>query len=381
MQKKLIAVAVAGALAAPAAALAQSTVQIFGNMYMEYGFLNQSANNVGGADPANPDFLQSPGSEIGFRGEEKLGGGMSAWFQCTSTADIRGQGPQGFCSRNSAVGLRGSFGNFFVGLWDNPYKRSRVGNTGARDTGAFGTSHLLHGGPGTLQIGANPQDFARRQANSINYDTPVFGGFQGMISVTSTNSSTALAAAAPTAKQRNVSVAGMYRQGPLSLGLGWAENSKTYAAGTDSDAWHLSAAYQLGDVRLGGAYVRMDGNPTAATNVERTNWHLGAEWKVQGPHNVHFGYTHVGDVKGTAGSTLGGGAASVNNPAVNAAGDTGAKLWQVKYVHDLSKRTFTSVGYTHLKNDRFGNYNLGGLGLANAGSKNKGFVANIGHRF
>ncbi|MBX3663237.1 MAG: porin [Burkholderiales bacterium] len=381
MQKKLIAVAVAGALAAPAAALAQSTVQVFGNIYMEYGFINQGANNVGGADPANPDVLQSPGSEIGFRGEEKLGGGLSAWFQCTSTADIRGAGVQGFCSRNSAVGLKGSFGNFFIGLWDNPYKRARVGNTGARDTGAFGTAHLLHGGPGTLQIGANPQDFARRQANSINYDTPMFGGFQGMISMTSTNSSTALAANAATAKQRNVSVAGTYRQGPLAIGLGWAENSKTYAAGTDSDAWHLSASYQLGSVKLGGAYVKMDGNPTAATNVDRTNWHLGVEWKVQGPHNVHFGYTRAGDIKGSVGSTLSGGAAGVNNPAVNAAGDTGAKLWQVKYVHDLSKRTFTSVGYTHLKNDRFGTYNLGGLGLANAGSKNKGVVVNVGHRF
>ncbi|MDP2398739.1 MAG: porin [Burkholderiales bacterium] len=381
MQKKLIAVAVAGALAAPAAALAQSTVQVFGNMYMEYGFLSQGAPAAGGVSPANPDFLQSPGSEIGFRGEEKLGGGMAAWFQCASTADIRGQGPQGFCSRNSAIGLKGSFGNFFVGLWDNPYKRSRVGNTGARDTGAFGTAHLLHGGPGTLAINANPEAFARRQQNSINYDTPNFGGFQGMISVTSTNTSTNRLSNNAQAKARNVSVAGVYRQGPLSLGLGWAENSKTYAAGTDSDAWHLSAAYQLGSVRLGGAYVRMDGNPTAATSVKRENYHLGAEWKLAGPHNVHFGYTRAGDTKGTVASTLGGGAASVNNPAVNAAGNTGAKLWQVKYVHDLSKRTFTSVGYTHLKNDTNGNYNLGGLGLANAGSKNKGVVVNIGHRF
>jgi predicted porin len=381
MQKKLIAVAVAGALAAPAAALAQSTVQVFGNMYMEYGFINQGANNVGGADPANPDFLQSPGSEIGFKGEEKLGGGMSAWFQCASTADIRGQGPQGFCSRNSAIGLKGSFGNFFIGLWDNPYKRSRVGNTGARDTGAFGTAHLLHGGPGTLAIGATPNAFARRQQNSINYDTPVFGGFQGMVSVSSTNTSTNALASAATAKQRNFSVAGVYRQGPLAIGVGYANNDKTYAAGTDADAWHISASYQLGSVKLGAAYVDMDGNPTAATNVERKNYHLGAEWKLSGPHNVHFAYTRAGDTKGSLGSTLGGGAASVNNPAVNAAGNTGAKLWQVKYVHDLSKRTFTSVGYTHLKNDTNGNYNLNGLGLANVGSKNKGVVVNVGHRF
>ncbi len=380
MQKKLIAVAVAGALAAPAAALAQgSTVQVFGNMYMEYGFINQGSNNVGGADPANPDFLQSPGSEIGFKGEEKLGGGMSVWFQCASTADIRGQGPQGFCSRNSALGLKGSFGNFFIGLWDNPYKRSRVGNTGARDTGAFGTTHLMHGGPGTLAIGATPNAFARRQQNSINYDSPNFGGFQAMVSVTSTNTSTVLPAAAPTAKQRNVSLAGTYRQGPLALGLGYANNDKTYAGGGDADGWHISASYQLGSVKLGGAYSKLDGDPAPATSVKRNNWHIGAEWKVAGPHNVHFAYTRAGDTKGTAGATLGGGAAGVNNPG--AGSDTGAKLWQIKYVHDLSKRTFAGVGYTHLKNDRFGIYNLNGLGVANVGSKNHGVVFNLGHRF
>ena len=39
MQKKLLAVAVAGALGAPAVAMAQtSTVQIFGTMYIEYSY-------------------------------------------------------------------------------------------------------------------------------------------------------------------------------------------------------------------------------------------------------------------------------------------------------------------------------------------------------
>ncbi len=43
MNKKLMAVAVAGALAAPAAALAQSTVQMYGNIYMEYAFTSTGA--------------------------------------------------------------------------------------------------------------------------------------------------------------------------------------------------------------------------------------------------------------------------------------------------------------------------------------------------
>ncbi|MBS1219357.1 MAG: outer membrane protein (porin) [Proteobacteria bacterium] len=119
MNKKLMAVAVAGALTAPAVAMAQSTVQVYGNLYIEYAFTNQkqSASGTGltQIDRVDADILQTGGSAIGFKGEEKLGGGMSAWFQCESTADPRGASQDGWCSRNSAVGLKGGFGNFFVG--------------------------------------------------------------------------------------------------------------------------------------------------------------------------------------------------------------------------------------------------------------------------
>ena len=48
MQKKLLAIAVAGALGAPAVAVAQSsTVQIFGTLYIEYSYADQgSAPNL-----------------------------------------------------------------------------------------------------------------------------------------------------------------------------------------------------------------------------------------------------------------------------------------------------------------------------------------------
>ena len=56
MQKKLIVVAVAGALGAPALALAQaSTVQIYGKTVIEYGYANQ------GAGKPNVDIMQAPG--------------------------------------------------------------------------------------------------------------------------------------------------------------------------------------------------------------------------------------------------------------------------------------------------------------------------------
>src|SRR5690348_10752478 len=137
MQKKLLAVAVAGALGAPAFALAQNaTVNVSGRIYLEYGKVNQGSGLV------DVDMMQTPGSNIGFRGEEKLGGNMSAWFQCESTADVRGQNQDGFCGRNSAVGLKGGFGNVFMGVWDTPFKRVQDA-TGSNDTGLYGSAFVL----------------------------------------------------------------------------------------------------------------------------------------------------------------------------------------------------------------------------------------------
>src|SRR5688500_17219782 len=189
MHKKVIALAVAGVLGAPAISLAQtSIVQVFGTMYVEYSYADQGQYPLAGvpggfAERSNADFIQTPGSEIGFKGEEKLGGGLSAWFQCTSTADPRGMNQDGWCSRNSALGLKGGFGNVFIGNWDAPFKRTiSPGNVGGNDTGIWGTAFLLTGGstttawPGGQTAGGGGNGgrgiFKRRQNSLVTYDSP-----------------------------------------------------------------------------------------------------------------------------------------------------------------------------------------------------------------
>ena len=164
MQKKLIAVAVAGALGAPVLAHAQaSTVQVFGNIYYEYTWVDQGKATAT-TDRVNVDMMQTPGSEIGFKGEEQLGGGLSAWFQCTSTADYRGASQDGWCSRNSAIGFKGGFGNVWVGNWDTPFKRVAGANRIVNETGSFGASFLLTGGATTVNGGATPGLGSRKPA-------------------------------------------------------------------------------------------------------------------------------------------------------------------------------------------------------------------------
>ena len=383
MNKKLMAVAVASALAAPAVAMAQSTVQMYGSVYMEYAFTSPGANTAGTGKPASVDILQAPGSNIGFKGEEKLGGGMGAWFQCESSADFRGTNGDGFCTRNSAVGVKGGFGNIFIGVWDTPFKRT-MGNVGGRDTGIYGTADLLATNSTTVDDGGSAGTFKRRQRNSINFDSPNFGGFRFMAATASTNSGSSITTSDAAAKPRTWSLGGAYKAGPLDLAVGYELHQDFYnnrTVGTaatfsgDESGYHLSAAYTLGNgLKLGFTYITMEADTALGANAKSKNYQLGAEWKLSGPHNLHFGYTVADSMSGTVGATMGG------RPAVGVA-DNGAKLWQIRYLHDLSKRTTASIGYVNLKNDISGTYDLMGVSGTGTGAKSSAVAMSIAHRF
>ena len=254
MNKKLMAVAVAGALAAPALAFAQaSTVQIYGKITYEYGIADQ------GDGRPNVDYADSPGgSAIGFKGEEKLGGGLSAWFQCESSADVRGMDQTGFCTRNSAVGFKGAFGNVHFGRWDTPMKRAlNVGTVGATETGLLGMSFMAFGGSGGADATASAdgtvrQRWKRREAGLSYYESPNFSGFQVLAAFSSGNAAADNSAVDATqmpsrACSRLPPLTTMARSASVSS----YERHKEFGIGTcarvttagDDDAWGVSASY------------------------------------------------------------------------------------------------------------------------------------------
>jgi predicted porin len=384
MQKKLLAVAVAGALGAPAVAMAQaSTVQVRGTIYLEYGYVDQGRASAT-TDRVNVDMFQTPGSEIVFLGTEKLGGGLSAWFQCASTFDVRGS-TNGFCGRNSAIGFRGAFGNIFLGNWDTPFKRT-IGPTrvGAHETGLFGASFLQTGGSSSFLSNASRGSFTRRQNNTVNYETPDFSGFQVLAAYETTNASTGNLTTQTNNKPRLWSLGAQYSAGPLYVGAGY-ERHKEYGTlggiSSDDTGWHIGAAYTFGGaVRVGGTYTEQKFENTAGlgNDTKYRVWHLGVDWKIQGPHGLRGALTYARDAKGTGGTVAGNG---VTRPAPNALGDTGAKLWQIHYVHTLSKRTELTAGYVKLDNDSRAAYNLGGLSTPLAGENQDAFAVTVRHRF
>ena len=401
MQKKLLAVAVAGALGAPAVAMAQtSTVQMFGTAYIEYSFIDQGTFGVAPFNDRNDvDMLQSPGSELGFKGEEKLGGGLSAWWQCATTMDIRGQSPEGICSRNSALGMKGGFGNVFIGRWDTPFKRTiSPTNVGGNDTGVWGTAFLLTGGSTSTLDGSSRATFKRRQANSINYDSPNFGGFQVMVAYSAINGATAFTSGVANSKARVMSIGVQYSAGPLYISGGY-EHHKEFggpgvgADGNDDKGWHIGAAFTWGPVRFGGQYTeqKFDFNvvaPGVSTDAKYRAFHLGVDWRIAGPHGLRAAWTVARDAKG---SSVGVGPSNTllagtyrpgpcfGVPA--ACGDTGADLYQVRYVYTFSKRTEFNAGFVILDNENRAAYSLGGVSSPNVGEKQKALAVSMRHTF
>ena len=373
MNKKLMAVAVAGAFFAPAAALAQNaTVQLYGKATVEYGYADQ------GAGRPSSDVFQTPGgSAVGVKGEEKLGGGMSAWFQCESSADVRGINGDGFCTRNSAIGLKGSWGNLHFGRWDTPFKRAMVGMVGAGDTGLFGAAFLMAGnstgtiasGGGGFSVNLGRNIWKRRESSLIYYESPSFSGFEVLAAYSAANATRATDFTTG-AKPRVMSIAGTYNNGPLSVGLAYEKHSDFggVGGGNDDRGWNIGAAYTFaGKVKVGAQYIDTKYETSATTDAKKKNWMVGVEWNISGPHNLDAAYVVAGDTKGsaTAADVAAAGINAGNGPiTVNALG-SGAKLYQIAYRHTLSKRTWFKVGYVRVDND--GNsvggasYSLGGL--------------------
>jgi len=449
MNKKIMALAVASALAAPAAVLAQaSNVQIFGTMYMEYAGAHQGqagatsqaktfATNNGAAgsqsafsakvsngDLQNVDILQAPGSEIGVKGEEALGGGNTVWFQCASTADIRGAGSgsgiQGFCGRNSAIGLKSSMGNAYIGNWDMPMKKTAGAARITSDTGIWGVGPLLFGNSTSFDGAATATAWSRRQNNSIFFDSNDYAGFQVFGGVSTTGSTTVnqgITQAQSGAKPRAWGLAANYTNGPLLLTAGYESHSnfrptggaivsatgaqvndstglvapglggQSGFAGTDS-AFQVGAKYQFGPVKVGVLYTKQNfdmgiQNGTVTTTADTQTdlsvsaYNVAGEWAIVGPHALRAGYTRAANTKGNYGNGTAGAILVGNRIANGGAGNTGATIAQIQYIYNASKRTELTVGYVTLKNDSAARYGLGGLAVPGAGSNQDAFAASV----
>ncbi len=382
MNKKLVAVAVAGVLAAPLAAEAQTA-----NVTL-YGRLNMTMEAVSGraVDPNMPvnNQLQNRtvyrvstnSSRLGVRGSESLGGGLSAIFQIESNVSAdTGGGLLG--TRETFAGLQGPWGTFKIGNFLAPYDDIHpiFGNVPTLTTSILSTAALWAQGSQNKANGG----FDARLGNSIRYDMPSMKGFRGAFQLSTLDASAGQGGVVygdQATQQRHayiMSMGGYYSNGPFNAGVAYESNQKVRGPALDDWAFSAAANWNFGFMKLGGVYERLDYD-TPTGSLTRNFWDVSATVPI-GPGELFASFGDAGNGSGTA--------ANGTKVGQLVKGDeTSARQWSVSYTYALSKRTLTYVGFVQTRNadNAAYNFNINPFAVA-AGANASGFVAGLTHFF
>ena len=115
-----------------------------------------------------------------------LGGGLNAIFQIESnvSGDTGNAASSSIASRETFVGLQGSWGRFTVGKFLMPMDDLHpiFGNAPTLTTSILSTADVW--AQGNLSKGQGGWD--ARTGNNIRYDTPNFSGFRGYFGISTT---------------------------------------------------------------------------------------------------------------------------------------------------------------------------------------------------
>jgi predicted porin len=369
MQKKLLGMAVAAALAAPAVALAQSAVQVYGTVHLSANQASYSSDTANTLNSVKKFGVTSHASNWGLRSTESLGGGMTAWFQAEFNMKMtrdNGVHDGESTARNSGVGLRGGFGNVYLGTWETPWAQTfrlwDVGTIGGwgpttsiigrRETtgtnpskncsnvsGAAGQSTLPTFGTPICGNGAEANNTAlwRRFGYAIFYESPVFAGVQVKVAYDPNDRKADFTAPSATQINENPSA---WSFSVTWTGLGG--NARAFFATDQRKDWTTPGQTDSG-FTVGGGYNFGIANVGAVMEDFKYKTATGdAKYKDLGAGiAVPIGSGKIGASYARAKDTTG------PTPAPN----DGAKMWNVGYQHDLSKRTAVGVGIAKISND------------------------------
>ena len=189
MQKKLIALAVAGL--ASTAAFAQTNVTIYG--LVDYGYayrfdgrgLDSTTNLINNAGKPNSASQlnggQQSGNRLGFKGTEDLGNGLKAVFLLEQGFQLdtgASASTSSFYNRQAYAGLSGGFGTVVGGRLYTPHYTfvSGLDPFGAGTVGRYNNVYSVVAGAVPGSAFGNLTDPVRVD-NALAYISPSFGGF------------------------------------------------------------------------------------------------------------------------------------------------------------------------------------------------------------
>src|SRR3954469_5767156 len=376
MQKKLLAIAVAGALA-PAAAMAQSTVEIYGRANIGL----DSWQATGTTDPTAGyksrlrvfDF----GSRLGFRVNESLGGGMRAFVVMETGVNIdsgSGNGQSGqvntstgfWASRDSYAGIGGDWGDVRFGRQSPFYSNGIIMQAASNYINQAMDSAFSFAGPLAQPSG--------RESNVVSYNSPTLGGFNASLSYGPGASEGSAYTGTGQGKEQLYALTARYSGGPFraqadiatrkdvgnidkqdrnawKVGLGWS-----YAPGSQISAIVGNVKDKNIATALGG-FAAVGSSPNA--DIWILNWeHMLGQWQLIAQ------YAKFGKIKDLT-----------VDP-----GDTDAQGYTLAAKYFLSKRTGLYASWNELKNkdNAWWDISNGGSSSAITGTSGQLNVANRG---
>jgi predicted porin len=322
-----------------------------------YGLIDEAIvlERGGAAGPVNKlSSGVSAGSRLGFKGNEDLGGGLSALFLLENgfQADTGAVGQGGLLfGRQAYVGLKGNAGIVTLGRQYTPqYLTTSFADP--FNNGSAGDSVNL------LQATGNS---ASRMDNSVKYATPVMNGFSGEFAYGFGE------VAGNTSTGRQIGAEVGYATGPLDVRLAY-HNRNNDTATTKIDAAKntlLAATYNFNVAKLHFAYgvdkgpfsapLRNLGNPynyavaptLASVTTDSTDLLFGVTVPF-GVHTLLVSYIRKNDKT------------AANQDATQAA---------IGYRYSLSKRTDLYAAYAHISNKNGASYTVGNTIEAGSGNK------------
>ena len=359
MNKKLFALAVAGACVAPAAmAQTANPVTLYGRVYVTFESVEAKGGPSTAVSVPRRERVEDQSSLLGVRGTEDLGGGLKAFFQL-ETGFRPDQNNTTFAARNSAVGLQGGFGSILLGRWDTPWKTASIAVDPYGDL-------TLGGITGVLSDGGN---FDRRDQNSVQYWSPTLGGFALRAMATANENKTTAA------NPRDYGASVTYTGGPAyafvvyemhkdqlgGSGAAVGNAATNIVAGSDEKGWAGGGSFAFGPIKIGGQYQRIQ----KTNRTDQKGW-MGNIVYTLGNHQFIYQYMQAKD-------------GGLNTAAVQQDCNENAPGYQ----YNFTKRTFLLAQYSKIKNKNTASAcNFGANRLAaSAGQDIEGWSLGIRHVF
>lgn len=301
------------AVCGTSAAMAQSSVNVYGRVNTTI-----ESQKLGNASATG---MVTNSSYIGFRGTEDLGNGLKAGFvlEANFNSDNGAGSDNGNFNfkRNSEINLSGNFGMLRMGSFD-PYSYSVTADFISMHNHDTGTSaDALYSA-------------VSGRGNTIAYRTPEIAGLTGEVQYRFGEK-----AGAPASEDKGGWDLGVnYANGPLGLGLGFAQTKQKDLIGTADEKaqqFALRGSYTIGDLTL-GAYYQKQKFKEGADTYKRDAYRLAAMYTI-GASELHANVGRATAVK------------------LNGVKDSdSATQWTLAYNYNLSKRTKVYALYTNINN-------------------------------